>query len=204
MASFSAHARGFQIAVAQRSKFLPVAGFHTSRMPQPVIASAGQPVVSLRPKLFVLPPPELIDGFGEVFGDMKFIEDDLAARLRQMVECRGHIRIPHIHCNSLDGLDLLGSQGRPELVQTFSGPVLRHEQYTAAVQVVHHREVMMSAGERLLVNAQPGNGFGFAPFQPALYRPRLDRMHFVPTQMQAAGNGLLTCRPKPVDGQRLE
>jgi hypothetical protein len=39
---------------------------------------------------------------------VKFIEDDFALRVGEMVECRGRAGIPHIHGNGLDSVNLLG------------------------------------------------------------------------------------------------
>src|SRR6202166_1992338 len=82
--------------------------------------------------------------------------------------------------------------------------MLGHEQHATSVEIVDHREVMMTAGERLLIYAQPGDRFSLAALQPTLHRPLLDGVHFVPAQIQPVGDRLLACRVEPVDGQRFE
>jgi hypothetical protein len=63
---------------------------------------------------------------------------------------------------------------------------------------------MMTTGERLLIHAQPGDWSGLASLQPALHRPHLDSMDFIPAQVQPIGDRLLAGGAEPVDGQRLE
>ena len=47
-------------------------------MTQPVITSTGEAVVSGGFQLFVLAATDQIDGFPQMLGDVKLVEDDLA------------------------------------------------------------------------------------------------------------------------------
>jgi len=79
-------------------------------MPEPVVTGSGQAVVSAGPELFVLPPPDLIDSFGEMFGDVKFVEDDLAPGFRQVMQRGVYVRVPRIHRYGAYRFDLLLAQ----------------------------------------------------------------------------------------------
>ena len=54
--------RGFQVAVAQSGELFSISRFHFPGMTQPVVTGSGQPVVAAGFELFILAPPDLIDG----------------------------------------------------------------------------------------------------------------------------------------------
>ena len=48
------------------------------RMAQPLVFRPDQTIVPFRMQLLVLLPSHLIHGFAQMFGDVKFVENDLA------------------------------------------------------------------------------------------------------------------------------
>jgi hypothetical protein len=174
------------------------------RMPEPVELRADQPVVALGVRRPVLLPAHLVDRLVGVLGNVELVEEDLRVGVRQMGPGGGDVGLPHVHRHRLDGGQLGGGQLRPERVEARLAPVIGHVAHLPAVQVGHHRDVLVAPGERRFVDPQMARRRRGPPRQAALDRPRLDARRFIPTQPQPlrhrGDRGVL----HPVDGQGLE
>jgi hypothetical protein len=121
-----------------------------------------------------------------------------------MVQRGVDIRVPHIHGNRLNAVDLGCGQLRPEAIQTGLGAFFGHVQNPRPIQIVDQREIAVSLRKSLFVDAQVRNSRGLPSRQSANHRPFLDGMNFVPTQMQLDGHRLQVGGFHPVDGQPFE
>src|SRR6202790_5800045 len=123
-------------------------------MTQPVITSACEAVVSGGFQLLVLATADQIDGFGQMLGDVKLVEDDLAVGLRKVLAGGVDIRVPHVHGSSANGCSLIQRKALPESVQTFFGAVFRYKQHSAPIQIIQPGEVVARFGKRLVSDTE--------------------------------------------------
>jgi len=136
-----------------------------------------------------------------MFGDVKLIEDDLAVGVGKVLAGGVDVRVPHVHGHAAHRRSLLLRDAPPEPVHAFLGPLLGYKQHPAPIQIIDHGEVVVPFGKRLLIDAEPLNGFRLTARQSALDSPLLNGMHLIPTQLELIGDGFLTGCPEPIDGQ---
>src|SRR5205823_5342717 len=146
-------------------ELLAVGGFHLGGMAEPVVTGSGEPVVTGCAQLSVLATAHQIDGLGKVFGNVELVENDLAPRLRQVIECGVDIRIPHVHGNGFHCTNLFFREAAPETIHALLRAALFDEQDTAAIEVIDQREITMATRERLLVHTQASDRLGLTPLQ---------------------------------------
>src|SRR6202790_3359407 len=76
-----------------------------------------------------------------------------------------------------------------------------YKQHPAPIQIVDQGEVVVPFGKRLLIDTQTLDGLGLTTRQTSFHGPLLNRMHFVPTQAELLGHGLLAGGLEPIDGE---
>src|SRR5712692_1675075 len=97
-------------------KGFAIGRFHGGWIPQPIVACSCQSVIARRSQRAVFLAPYPVHGLAQMFGNMKFVVDDLFAPFLQVLAHRGHVRIPHIHGYRLDTLALPFRQRLPESI----------------------------------------------------------------------------------------
>src|SRR5258708_39359800 len=79
-----------------------------------------------------------------------------------------------------------------------------YQQHPAPIQIVDQGEVVVPFGKRLLIDVESLDGLSLTAHQAAFDRALLNRMHFVPTQSESLGHGLLAGDLEPIDRQSFK
>src|SRR5258708_25162361 len=104
-----------------------------------------------------------------MLSDVELVEDDLLVGVDHMLAYRLHIRVPHVHGDSLDTFSLSLSERAPETVETLLLAVLGDIQHPPPRQVVDHGHVLVPLTEGLLIHPQMADGVGLPALQPAFH-----------------------------------
>ena len=115
----------------------------------------------------ILVAPHDIRVCGHVLHDVEAVEDDLGGGQRNGFESGINVGLPHIHRDCLDPCELLRGAGLVECSQTRLFPAFRNELDGPAVHVVDDGQIPMTFAERLLIDADAGDGGRLFVGQPA-------------------------------------
>src|SRR6056297_1481449 len=167
------------------------------------LAKSRQRAVAILAKLSMLRATHLIDRLAEVPRDVELIVDDL--RPRYVLRCTAHERLPHVHRDGTDGLDLLGSQRFPKRIARGRRSLGNDFEHSRPIDVGHHGDVIVSATEALLVDANVGHRFGIASLQAPLDGGLQDPMSGVPGESEQLSRSLdVGCRLENSDREGFE
>jgi hypothetical protein len=132
----------------------------------PEVLGALQTVVVLGGQSPILVAIHDAHSFGHVLHDMKALEDNFGGGQRNRFENGLDGGFPHVHCDCLDACELLRGAGLLKSHQARLFPSFCNVLDGAAIKVIHDGVIMMTFAERLLIDADTGDGAGLLASQP--------------------------------------
>ena len=171
---------------------------------KPDVLGPLEALVFLAEQLAMLLPADLVHGLAHVLHDVETVVDDLARRLRHVLDRGLEVRFPHIHGHSPNPLELLRRELPVIVLETLGFPILGHKLHRAAKQVTDHGHVVMPLTEGLFIDAKIARGVGLLSGLP----PPDGSVHDVPGLIPAdphepAGAGHGGALAQHIDDQAL-
>ena len=135
---------------------------------------------------------------------MKTIEDDLGCAVGDVRHRRGDERVPHVHSHGLDASQLPRGEGLIVGVQAGLLAVVGDVLDGGAVQVAHQRDIAVTLGHGLFVDAQVGDDAAFLGVLAAFDRPFHDVPGLIPSNVEQSGPSQDVGFEQHIDGMVLE